>query len=497
MARKVLAALIGNVLGIFSAAQPATQLTQPTTQLVWKQQVEREIRKHDSWVEGYIENDYTNKIEEGHVHLTNLPRKTIDLMAKFGVLGFTGAFNPENDHLLLPDISEKSDEVLDSIDHELWHSIFDSKGKRGLYYDEGFSRPILEEIVAFTKRKVESPEFEKLRDLMKRAEESERVMGFASNISVLIKEYTEQYQLFKKTNEYISENEELKPYISKESQRKIDFTRENVDKQWKPAIDYLLDTNRKLQDLKGRINEEMPLANLVETRKFFTDIYKNLETYEKLGEPIMQYRKTILAEYHSAERKEREEMIKKLQEDLDKLPEGEKLSDEEKEQIQEIIKSLDIDLPVFDAEEINFSLQRMTGGLSRTMRNVTTFSNTYKIDEILGNEDEVMARIVDSLYSLYFGEVTQNKFPLSRADLNFLDRFRMNDVPIFRKGVEKYLVGIELMKQGMSAKEIRGKLEYATSFTFDGREYSWPEANFRIQGTIPEEKIKSEEAQKN
>jgi len=100
--------------------------------------------------------------------------------------------------------------------------------------------------------------------------------------------------------------------------------------------------------------------------------------------------------------------------------------------------------------------------------------------------DEAMARIIDSLYSCYFGEYTQDKLPLTESDLKFLERFRYKGKPMFGKAISKYRLGLQMKEDGYSPEEIGELLEYATEFTYRGKKYKWPENNFRIKGRIPE-----------
>ena len=112
-----------------------------------------------------------------------------------------------------------------------------------------------------------------------------------------------------------------------------------------------------------------------------------------------------------------------------------------------------------------------------------------KIYSILNNPDEIMARVVDSLYSLYFGPVTQSNFQLNEDDLDFLEKFKFvkdnKEILLFRKGIEKYKIGLQMLEEGYDPIEIREKLEYATAFKFKGIEYNWPESEFKIKGKIP------------
>jgi len=60
---------------------------------------------------------------------------------------------------------------------------------------------------------------------------------------------------------------------------------------------------------------------------------------------------------------------------------------------------------------------------------------------------------------------------------------------LFRKGIEKYRVGLIMLNDGHDPIEVKEKLKYATELVYKGKKYSWPESNITIKGNIPESKF--------
>jgi len=86
---------------------------------------------------------------------------------------------------------------------------------------------------------------------------------------------------------------------------------------------------------------------------------------------------------------------------------------------------------------------------------------------------QVFPRMFDSLYRVHLGPMTREHMELSEQDLDFLESFSYRGVRMFRKGVEKYRVGVLLREQGMAPEDIQAALEHATRFELEGRSYEW------------------------
>ncbi|MDP2655202.1 MAG: hypothetical protein Q8P17_01435 [bacterium] len=127
------------------------------------------------------------------------------------------------------------------------------------------------------------------------------------------------------------------------------------------------------------------------------------------------------------------------------------------------------------------SIRMFDVSLETMTRRVASIFNISSLSEILGDTNEVVGRVVASLYNLHFDDATDAAFPLTEEDLVFLERFTFQGKPLFKKGIARYRVAGKLVSQGLDPREI----EYATQYVFEGVEYNWPEAAINIQGVIP------------
>ena len=258
-----------------------------------------------------------------------------------------------------------------------------------------------------------------------------------------------------------------------------------------PKIHDLLDSLEKIDD-----NPDKALEDLVEARVSFNEFRERLSPYADLPREVSKFKKLTRKTFDKAQDKMLEEEIDELRRiaEAEKDPELKKMHEETisvLQDTQEIVKSLRIDLP--DFSEFDISLNR----LNRSLDVQITESNTTKISYILGNPNEFMARMVDSLYSLHFGDYEEDRFPLNERDLEFLGRFSSNGGKLFRKGIEKYTVGMEMRADGHSPEQIKSDLEYATKSQYRGKKLSWPEADFRFRGELPVHSFSTKEAKED
>jgi hypothetical protein len=116
-------------------------------------------------------------------------------------------------------------------------------------------------------------------------------------------------------------------------------------------------------------------------------------------------------------------------------------------------------------------------------------SMIYNMDiqlDMFGRSTEIFARLFNSLYDQDFDPKAIDSIQANEEDLRFFESLRSGDgKPLLRKGIEKRRFGQKMLSGGRSPEEIRHALEYATGLTYDGVEYSWPSAEFRIKGELP------------
>lgn len=108
---------------------------------------------------------------------------------------------------------------------------------------------------------------------------------------------------------------------------------------------------------------------------------------------------------------------------------------------------------------------------------------------------ELFVRMVDALMSVNLEDNSEErdysntnydlKPLLNEADLKLFERMKFMGKPMFQKAIEKYRLGLHLLKVGYSPHEIRKELEYTTHYVYKGKEYFWQDNGFKIIGEIP------------
>ncbi len=492
MKKTLTSLLLGGILTFLGSGCSMSQKEQPKIEqnsLSWEQEIEREIRKVDFWVEEEVEQDYTNDKKEGHVSLKNISLVGIE---NTGLLKFAAAYNPTTDILLLAefrDVESKS-RTLEAVDHELWHALYDKEGNKGILHSPKYKGPNLEEIASYCTEKVSGKEFQDLREKLKIAEESQRVKLSISQLETRLNKIKSSTDILLEMQKYLQDNKELDTYILKEDKEKINAEKKEImekSTQFRRTLENVVQHVDEWKTIiKDRIIEsrEVTLEHLVKNREQFDKYASELAQYSDIHKIIVEWKMTVKKAYNAAE-------IRKADKEIEEVKEKLKSAKDEKEievlkdiiQFYELIK--DSIKHQIETEETLDLLKDTSSGISSFKSLLISTSNIYAIDQILNNPDEVMARVVHSLYALYFGETTDNKFSLNEDDLKFLDRFTYKGKRLFHKGIERYHLGREMIKEGISPEEVKQKLEYATSVSHKGNQYSLPEANFHIKGKIP------------
>jgi len=446
-----------------------------------EQKIEREIRKQDSWVEGYVKSDYTITNKQGHLTLVRYPRKFLDINAKLGSVEFSAAYNHKSDNLLLPESTNdvRTALTIASISHELWHSLDDSTGEKGLCYLSEYIGPSLEERTLFCRQKTSGEGFAKLREQLKVRSEVERfkidtegfLMKVGHNLVRAINNYEESKKIIKemRAEEVVVPEEEAKEL--KKNEAKIIEEFNDVKQGYKDIIVWA----------NSRTISTNNDATLGQIRGIFEEYKSRMEgvrSYESLPKKVVEYKLLVKNTYKKAR-------DKKVKAEIDKAREAGQMGlVKAYEEMEEARKSLD------GVDEIGASMESLSLSFASALQVVTSGDNLIKIDSIINDPNEVMARVVDSLYNLYYGSVVQNNFSLTEQDLEFLGRFKVmqkgKEVQLFRKGIEKYRLGLEMIADGEKPADVKKSLEYATKYDYKGKHYSWPESNFTIKGVIPE-----------
>ncbi|MDO8508115.1 MAG: hypothetical protein Q7S27_00355 [Nanoarchaeota archaeon] len=474
----------------FSSSCSRQELPQPVHPNPFYASIEREIRKNDNWVEGFITEDASETNNDGFISLMIYGEEELKSLAEMGISPPIASYNPKSKVLLLPNYPNESEnaEVLNAIDHELWHTLYNSKDINGLTSSNFYKGPSQEEISNYVQVKTNNNEFDKLKSSIAKVE-------YIEDFKVLSAEFADYYgqyaELLESYNSQVSKNDNnsLKEYLSEEEKRRIDEERKTIHNkinQFKPILEKIYDWREEIVKGNNRSNLsllESTLDDLSALKNKFESYTKELSQFKDLPKINKNFNSKENTIYEQAEERHFQAEIKSLEDKLSKShseTEREILIsriswDKQHHQEMSKIKSFENQIPSF-LDSIIFS--------HKYKAQIVADANKNSAKDILST-DEVMARIVDSLYSLYFDEVTQHNFPLNKEDLNFLSGFEYKGKKIFKKGIEKYTLGLEMIGDGVSKDEIKKQLEYSTSFTYKGRTYNWPESKFSIKGNLP------------
>jgi ribosomal protein L9 len=455
---------------------------------IFEQQVEKEIRKQDSWVEREVRQDYTANEKQGRVQLKKYPQRYIELSKKHGHIEFSAAYSDKLDTLFLLGSTNAAEiaRTVKAITHESWHALYDSEGKKGLIHSTNYLGPSLEEIASFCSKKTGGREFDELRTNLLVAAEIQDfnivTIGFISNFGVQMMNAVNKY---KDTLSLAEEKRQEKLPVSQEEWEEINKKSNALQTN---ILDFQRDFSQFYASVSSLTNQNSGALTLEQIRgakqKVLSEVGK-LQPYESIPKKVKEFREYALKVFNGA--KERD--IKA------EIAEAEKKGDKEFAKFLRDFANLDTNAS--RAAVIMDSLQSSLVSLGALEKKLVFADNALKIAQIVGEPNEVMARAVDSLYSLYYGPVVQSNFSLTEQDLQFLGRFRVmqngKEVQLFRKGIEKYQLGRKMIAGGYNPKKIKEALEYATEFSYKGKRYSWPSSHFKIKGKIPIHEMNSSE----
>ncbi|MBI4451651.1 hypothetical protein HY642_06775 [Candidatus Woesearchaeota archaeon] len=473
--KKLLAALTLPFLIGCHSAQPQRAPLPPL-----EQNVERELRKLDSWAATCVK---TSSNPNGYVQLETLPRKDVELLAKIGVVGFHARYDPKTDKLELPP-SEDTAGVLDAVDHEMWHALYDDQGVRGLLHDAEYKGPSIDEIRLYALATTNSPAFDALRNKLKTADTVECINGATAKLKSMRQSLMKKLSLAATTlEEVLADKDDVSKYISEDDRKYLDSEKQKLAVIGKS---FVRDATAYQEYVDATI-----IQGVTPTLEQARTVYAKLDDYAKLFDA---YKKGSAA-WDSAEKRAwqihdaaEEHKYDTALKELDVRYAAEK-DEQKKAAIDDLRKDcilrkdhLHLARSMRETQTKWSQIQDLDG-LMGGLRAVT---NRLKIDQILNDPNEIMARVIDSLYSLYYGEVEQNHFPLDKKDLEFLEKFTYNGKQMFSKGIERYRLGRQMLQDGIPADTVKQQLEYAKSFSYRGKNYDWPEADV-VLDLIPEQ----------
>lgn len=459
--------------------------------------IEKEIRKMDPWVEGYVEQDYTNSEREGFVGLR------VDSEQESNYVFYLC----EYDCIKYPYPKDKRSQEFSSssTSHELWHAISDPIEKKGLLHSNEYSGHSIKEIYQYAEKKTLSDDLKKI-PLSYKADKEKTIID-----SLIKKIRLSELSL----NSCIRSKASIDNYILSIGDHSILFNQEIFRSlsrginQANNELEFLLKrygkTNQE-QKIRDNLSEILQLKNyeeryqkLKEIRTFLENKYSDQKniiapiiyleyTYSDLENRAAVVSRTVKIENLKDEIVYKTDELEKSnstgRKDLleSQIVEEFRIFDLWESLLQKRLQSITYDTLKYPSIKIGMINQKIEGIEADLKTKLEEFD---KAINFLYNPEETMARMINSLYNLYYGPAQLNLFQLNKEDLDFLLTFTYKGKQLFKKGIEKYGVGLEMLSDGFTPEQIKEKLEFAASFEYKGRTYLWPEANFEIKGQIP------------
>jgi hypothetical protein len=473
-----------------------TSLTEVRENSRIEMRIQQELRKHSRWILTCVQTDYSGKRLPGQVQMITISDEKRQQMRKLGAPETNASFNHRTQTLQINDSQnpETTAESIDAIDHELFHVIYDR-----LYRDHSsmkeFSGPSHEELTDFCNNKVQSPEFTTLvssiHDIKERSALKAQFQKMGRYVSDTLLEIS---------NDVGKITDALKMYNQgRLLQEPVQIPFEDMNHDWNLLKNRIIAFNRLtdliIEAIRTMKNlQNMTASDISQKKSIFSEFAKSLEQYQDLPGITRELanrpqrlvneensRKLVLqiegidSELLRVQQLLKQEQNKEEQQRLLALQ-------EELQESKRILIELNTPLEQFsEIEDMNLGRQN-----SRLRDNLAK-SNEETIEKILGNPNEVMARVIDSLCSLYFGSVNISKFPLNEDDLQFLEKFKFRGDLIFKDNIAKYRLAKRMIEDGLSPDHVKKSLEYVSDIHYKDKVYNFSLSPVVITGRIPEE----------
>lgn len=442
--------------------------------------IEHEVHKHGAWVETFFEE--TPHPIYARVRVNILSPKQISRLASMGMAGFHGLYQMKHDELtLLADPahpSELTTKTVEAIDHELWHLAFDNLDKIGPIGSSEYVGPSREEIEAYAKAKAGSPAFAALREKLDHGRKLLRSLMEHRRDKVAIESaLTKSLESLERVLAGATASGE--GTIARECGKR---TADGLFQDAKREGVLLKDLYR---EWKACSKETTPILSMPATASFedtaqmaarMKELRKRVETS---GQIIAALKTKMLEAQERARKAKLDRDIAAFDREIAQASGEERTS---LERARDAMKKHDEDMRSFHAGLDTFGdkSRSFAALFDDSVGSLAAQQGSEDIAAMIGDTNEIMARIHDSLYKLHYGAVEENRYPLDEDDLQFLSRFSFRGKPMFAKGIEKYRLGRELLTDGVSPDEVVRRLQYATAYSYRGKVYSWPENNAAV-----------------
>ncbi|MBW3015859.1 hypothetical protein KY330_05545 [Candidatus Woesearchaeota archaeon] len=381
--------------------------------------VQRELRKHDSWVE----NSVTGKYEWGSGKISFLRCNAVS--------NYSGLYQPFYKVVIVPDNPHRS-EVVDAIDHEMGHAIYDMVFDN---YKNKYRKTILD---MFLKKKIREPGVKEVI-----AEDIEKSKKSLASLTY------ETYNQFNITLQGIERDVHSVYDIRGDFAKRLLLLNEPAEVNQR--------FNKIWREIAANRHALKKVKASADSGKFVMSEVKEFDGFETWAIKTLFFTEKLKGLYYEIHQK------------------GKDSTDFHRKFLNEVN-----------------SKEKEAGQSSKESPTVKKLIAKYKALTKPGyftDLSEIFARVVDSLYSLHYAPAERNKYPLDKGDLMMLESLTYKGKHLFKKGVDKYRLGLQMIKDGYPASVVKDKLEYATSFSYKGKIYFWsePKVSMKEIGYLKEE----------
>ena len=458
--------------------------------------IERELSKHDPISLSFLERDYTGNEKSDLTYIKFIRNNDGN--------NFVAAYNPITNELILPHYSdnyESNEEVLGALDHELWHSIYNHIfERRSLTGYDGLS---LGDAELYCYDNVRSDRFQEVRD---EVEFNTQLRVAMVNYETNLKKYDKLkdkldhlFPLLKRLN-----FDKYNGFVNNDYIQKVWEDCENFERKYSPdQFDDVANNNllmKKIEDELESIQAKKGISKNLEGQEreeFLEDLLEDLEDFNNYFEG-----EGFVEEYLSAKNLENElsefgtqyqiggfeVRISDLDFEINQLEKG----SSERSNLELTRLALEEDYTRFKFETDFYANLEIGDGFDEIMGFFQSTITESKSNDTIYDCNEFLAREFDEMYSLNFQEMNEQGWSLTRDSLDFWSQFTVDGESIFRKGIEKYTIALDLIEKGKDPEKVKERLEFAESYKSQGNSFDWASEDFQIQGEIESFEDKSD-----
>lgn len=458
----------------------------------YEAQLERELMKHDRWIEDYLGQDYS---EPGAMPLRLNLEQVNDYMKPISQMPGSwyrhGSININSD--------STPEQTIESIDHAVLRGMWEYVIVAGDY--EG---PSMEEIAEVCEDLMDSQAYRQLRrrqhartemqllfpprHTMRNVERLERIRDSLENLCEFNYEFRMPPGDDTNSLEILDEvqDERLHNWASRiiaQITTGLEEYRE-VGQEMTSILDKYRDRQDQIDELAQNLEQLVPDFDR------YCGLLDQFNELEPFWNRVMGFAST----YQTRIQSNLEEIQARIARELSELDEGDfgggiipgaRIPTPEQEADRErgsLLRWQDMHLTHLGVEVDRISAQIRNAEYiyQEAVVGALPVARAAQIQDTTTEPKEIFIRMLDAVYSMHVGEPTEWLYTPAPKDLEFLERFMYEDEQLFRKGIEKYKIAREMQDRGM--EELIPNLEYVTGMRAGQLNYEWPSADIDIVG---------------